>query len=99
MKKYFFEAERHQSEKPTEKHHIFTAAARITVYADTLQQAEALAREQLLRAYFGTGILLGAMHCTGTAEPAVDWSYGYADNRRPGTPEAMEDLIAQSVIR
>lgn len=99
MKKYFFEAKKLQWEKPLEPKHIFSATAKTWVIAADPDQALTLAREQLDREYYGTGVLLGDIVPTGEADLPVDWSYGYDDARRSGRTAQIGDLVGGNVIR
>ena len=47
MKKYFFEADRKQWEKPTEPKYLFCAAARTWAIAETEEEARTIALRKL----------------------------------------------------
>lgn len=88
MKKYFFEVDKLQLEKPTEPMYMFCAPARAWVVAASEDEARALAAEKLRREYYGSGTLTGKeLRLTKAVELAVDWSYGYGDERLTGTAE------------
>ena len=92
MKKYYFEANKKQLEKPTEPLYVFCAPARVWAVAETEEEARAAAAEKLNAKYHGTGVLLGELRLTKTADPAVDWNYGTGDGRLPGTAEEKAAL-------
>ena len=92
MKKYIFEAAKKQWEKPTEPKYVFCPEARIPVFAESEAEAEALAAAKLREVYLGTGFLTGALRLAETAETAVDWNYGYGDERGVGTKEEQAAL-------
>ena len=88
MKKYFFEVDKKQLEKPTEPLYVFCAPARVWAIADSEEEARAAALEKLRAKYHGTGTLLGRdLRLTKVTDAAVDWNYGYGDERRDGTAE------------
>lgn len=98
MKKFYFEADKKQWEKPTEPKYMFCAAARTWAIAETEEEARAIALEKLAAKYHGTGALLDDTHLrlTKTAELPQDWSYGYGDDRGTGTAEEKAALIADN---
>lgn len=88
MKKYFFEVGKLQLEKPTEPNYMFCAPARTWVFAASEDEARVLAAEKLRGRYHGVGTLLGQdLRLTKTVDLAVDWNYGYGDERLTGTAE------------
>ena len=88
MKKFFFEVDKKQLEKPTEPSYLFCAPARVWAAAETEEEARALAAEKLRAKYHGSGTLLGCdLRLTKAADAAVDWSYGYGEDRKAGSPE------------
>lgn len=88
MKKYFFEADKKQLEKPTEPMYVFCAPARVWVLADSEEEARAAALEKFRAEYLGTGTLIGQkLRLTKVADAVTDWSYGYGDECRAGTDE------------
>lgn len=99
MKKYFFEAQKKQLEKPTEPLYVSCAKAVCIVYAENETEAAALAEQKLRAKYHGTGAVLGKPVLTKTAELPADWNYGYGDARRAGTKADQEALLADYVIR
>ncbi len=99
MKKYFFEAEKIQWEKPNEPKHVCSAAAMTAVIAASEAEAQTLAEAKLEREYYGTGCLLGPVKLTGCAELPADWSYGYGAERRSGPTAQIGDLVGKNVIR
>lgn len=99
MKKYYFEADKKQWEKPTEPKYMFCATAKVVVTAETQAAAKKLAKEKLREKYHGTGVLLGEPRLTKTAELPVDWSYGYGDERRAGNARDRKALARDSAIR
>ena len=96
MKKYYFEANKKQLEKPTEPLYVFCAPARVWAVAETEEEARAAAAEKLNAKYHGTGALLDDEHLrlTKSADLPVDWSYGYGEDRGTGTAEEKAALWA-----
>ena len=94
MKKFTFEANKKQWEKPTELSQKHVAAARVTVCADTKAQALKLAKEELRRKYLGSGTILGEIRFVESTDLAVDWNYGYGDQRGKGTAKDKAALLA-----
>ncbi len=94
MKKYFFEATKKQWEKPTEPKQYLCATAKVTVLAENDEQALELAKAKLREKYLGTGTILGEVRPAGCAELAIDWNYGYGDERKAGTPEVRAAVSA-----
>ena len=94
MKKYIFETDKTQWEKPTEPKYVFCAPAQVTVCAETETEAKALAEGKLRQQYAGTGFLLGSVRLAQVIDMPVDWSYGYGDDRSSGTEEDREALLA-----
>lgn len=94
MKKYYFEADKKQWEKPTEPNYIFCTTAKTWAIADSEEAARAIALEKLAANYAGSGTLLDEpnLRLTKTAELPTDWNYGYGDERGTGTPEEREAL-------
>ena len=93
MKKYFFEVDKKQLEKPTEPKYVFCAPARVWAVAEDEDAARAAALEKLRAKYHGTGTLLGCdLRLTKAVEEAVDWNYGYGDGRLDGTAEEKAAL-------
>ena len=99
MKKYFYEAQKKQLEKPTEPLYVYCAKARCYVYAESEAEAEVLAAKKLDEKYHGSGVVLGKPVLTKTAERPVDWSYGYGDDRKSGDTASIGDLVGNHVIR
>lgn len=87
MKKFFFEADKKQWEKPTEPKYVFCAPARVWAVAENEAEARALALDKLNAKYRGTGTLIDDEHLrlTKSADLPVDWSYGYGEARRAGS--------------
>lgn len=98
MKKYFFEADKKQWEKPTEPKYVFCAPAKVWAVAETEEEARAIALEKLAAKYHGTGTLLDEprLRLTKSAELPVDWSYGYGGGRGAGTAEEKAALYADN---
>ena len=94
MKKFTFEANKKQWEKPTELSQKYVAPARVSVCAETKAQALKLAKEELRKHYLGSGTILGEVRLVGTADLAVDWNYGYGDKRGKGTAKDKAALYA-----
>ncbi|MBR6952173.1 MAG: hypothetical protein IKH56_10680 [Oscillospiraceae bacterium] len=92
MKKYVYEANRTQWEKPNEPKSVFNRTATTTVIAENEKEAEALACRNLRSKYHGTGIILSDMKKVAEFELAVDWNYGYGDERGTGSAEEKEAL-------
>lgn len=88
MKKYFFELDKKQLEKPTEPKYVFCAPARVWAEAETEEEARAIALEKLGAKYHGTGVYLGRdLRLTKAVDRPVDWSYGYGEDRTAGSAE------------
>ena len=88
MKKYFFELDKKQLEKPTEPMYVFCAPARVWAMAESEEEARALALEKLNAKYHASGVYLGKdLRLTKAAELPVDWNYGYGDERLAGSEE------------
>ena len=86
MKKYYFEVDKKQLEKPTEPRALFCAPARVWVWAEDERRARAAAEEKLRARYLGTGTLTGReLRLILAADEPADWSYGYGENRASGT--------------
>jgi len=96
MKNYHFTAEKKQWEKPTEPKAVFCPPARVTVAAETEEEARSLAAEKLREHYLGTGILLGEVKLAGCTDPAIDWNYGYGDDRGSGCAKCQAKLRAEN---
>ncbi len=99
MKKYFYEAQKKQLEKPTEPLYVSCAKAVCFVCAESEAEAAVLAEQKLRAKYHGTGVVLGKPVLTKTAELPTDWNYGYGDARKAGTKADQEALLADYVIR
>ena len=99
MKRYVYEADRKQWEKPTEPKYICCATAKAVVIAETEEEAKALAEKKLHDKYYQTGILLGEARKLREDELPVDWSYGYGDERKSGLTKDLGDLVGNHVIR
>ena len=96
MKKYIYEANRRQLNRPTEPLHIFCPAARTAVYAETEEEALALAKQKLRKQYLGSGILLGEVRLVKSVDLAIDWNYGYGEGRGTGSAEDKAALYADN---
>ena len=96
MKNYHFTAEKKQWEKPTEPKYVFCPPAAVTVTAETEEEARALAEAMLREEYYGTGVLLGQVKLSGITELAVDWNYGYGDDRGSGCAKCQARLRAEN---
>ena len=99
MKKYFFEAQKKQLEKPTEPLYVSCTSAKCWVVAETEAEAVELAGKKFRDMYHGTGVVLGKPVLTKATEPAIDWNYGYGDDRKCGDTAAKAELRANNVIR
>ncbi len=99
MKRYYFEADKKQWEKPTEPKYLFCATAKTAVYAEDEEEARVLAAEKLRSQYHGTGTLLGEIRLMDIESLPVDWSYGYGDERKSGDTASIADRIGNHVIR
>ncbi len=103
MKKYFYEAQKKQLEKPTEPLYVSCAKAVCFVCAESEAEAAVLAEKKLRAKYHGAGVVLGKPVLTKTAELPTDWNYGYGDARKAGTKAGtkadQEALLADYVIR
>lgn len=92
MKKYYFEADRKQWEKPDQPSYMFCATAKTWAVAETEEEARAIALKKLSANYYGSGILLDDLQLTKTADLPTDWNYGYGEGRGTGTPEERAAL-------
>lgn len=99
MKKYFFEAQKKQLEKPTESHYVSCAPAKCWVMAASQEEAYAKAEKEFEAMFYGTGVKVGKPVLTKAADPAIDWNYGYGDQRKAGDDAARSELIRNHVIR
>jgi hypothetical protein len=99
MKKYFYEAQKKQLEKPTEPLYVNCAKAVCYVLAENEAEAAVLAEKKLHAKYDGSGVVLGKAVLTKVAELPVDWSYGYGDERKSGETATLGDLVGKNVIR
>ncbi len=99
MKKYYYEAQKKQLEKPTEPNYLYCSTAKCWVIAENEAEAAVLAEQKLHEAYYGSGTVLGKPVLTKSAELPVDWSYGYGDERKSGDTASIGDLVGSSVIR
>lgn len=99
MKKYFYEAQKKQLEKPTEPLYVSCAKARCWVVAENEDEAAVLASAKLHGQYDSAGTVLGRPVLTKCVELPVDWSYGYGEARRSGGTDAIGDLVGNDVIR
>jgi hypothetical protein len=99
MKKYFYEAAKNQWEKPTEPRYMFCATAKVTVYADSEEEAKAKAEAKLREEYLGSGVILGPVKLMDIESLPTDWSYGYGDSRKSGSTADIGDLVGDNVIR
>ncbi|MCD7749140.1 MAG: hypothetical protein LUH42_03705 [Oscillospiraceae bacterium] len=99
MKKYIYEAAKTQREKPTEPNYLFCAPAQTAVVAANEAEAKALAEKSFRDEFHGTGVLLGEAKLVASYDLAVDWSYGYDDQRRSGPTGGIGDLVGNNVIR
>ena len=99
MKKYYFEAQKKQLEKPTEPSYVYCAPAKCFVLAESEAEAAVLAEKKLGEQYYGSGFVLGKPVLTKCVELPVDWSYGYGDERKSGDTASIGDLVGNNVIR
>lgn len=101
MKKYFFEADKKQWEKPTEPKYVFCAPARVWAVAETEEEARAIALRKLADKFDESGVILDEpnLRLTKTTELPIDWSYGYGDGRGTGTPEERAELISACTMK
>lgn len=99
MKAYYYQANRKQLEKPTEPLYVSCDAARCKVIAATEAEAAELAAKKLHERFDGTGVVLGQLVLTKSAELPIDWSYGYGDERRSGCTACIGDLVGANRIR
>ena len=87
MIKYVYEASKRQWEKPTEPKYRFCAPATVTVLAENETEAIEKADKALTEQYLGTGVILQDLHLVQTLPLAVDWNYGYGEDRGTGSAE------------
>ena len=99
MKKYYFEAQKKQLEKPTEPSYVYCAAAKCLVLAENEAEAAAMAEKKLAEKYYGTGVVLGKPVLAKCVELPADWSYGYGDGIKSGDTASIGDLVGNNVIR
>lgn len=99
MKKYYFNAQKKQLEKPTEPLYVNCAPATCWVIAENEAEALELAEKKFRAKYHGSGTVLGKPVMTKCVELPVDWSYGYGDERRSGSTDEIGDLVGNNVIR
>lgn len=99
MKKFIYEAAKKQLEKPTEPKYIFCSTSKVTVYAETEQEAKALAEAKLHKVNDATGVVITEAKLVGSYDLPVDWSYGYGDERKSGNTAEIGDLVGNHVIR
>ena len=99
MKKFYYEAQKKQLEKPTEAAYVSCATAKTWVVAETEAEAAVLAAKKLHEKFDGSGVVLGAVVLTKSADLPVDWSYGYGDERKSGCTCSIGDLCGNYVIR
>ena len=92
MKKYFYQAQKKQLEKPTEPLYVYCAPAICWVIAENEDEAAELAAKKLHEKYDGTGVVLGTPVLTKTTDLPIDWSYGYGDARKSGAMTEAETL-------
>lgn len=91
MKKYFFEVDKKQLEKPTEPKYVFCAPARVWSMAESEEEARAEALRKLREKYHATGTLLGSdLWLTKEAEIPSGWNY----DGKAGTAEDRDALWA-----
>lgn len=95
MKKYVFEAAKKQLEKPTEPKYVFCPFAQVTVLADSDEEALEKADKKLREEFHATGFLLGETRLLESYDLAVDWNYGYGEEKGTGTPAERAALIAE----
>ena len=92
MKKYIYEADRTQWEKPNVPKSVFNRPASVTVTAENEKEAEALACRALRYRYHGTGVILSGLKKVAEVGLAVDWNYGYGEESGSGSAEDREAL-------
>mgnify|MGYP007069911077 CR=1 FL=1 len=96
MKKYIYEANKKQWEKPTEPKYVFCPPAQVTVYAENGAEADEKAALQFRDMYQSAGVILGDIRQVAAYDLPVDWNYGYGDARGTGTPEDKAALYADN---
>ena len=98
MKKYFFEADRKQWEKPTEPKYLFCAPAKTWAIAETEEEARIVALRNLRDVYHATGLLVDDSHLrmTKAVDLPTDWNYGYGAGRKTGSAADREALIREN---
>ena len=98
MKKYFFEADRKQWEKPTEPKYLFCASAKTWAVAQTEEEARSIALKTIRNKNHATGMLVDDCHLrlTKVSELPTDWNYGYGDSRGTGSAADREALIREN---
>ena len=101
MKKYFFEADKKQWEKPTEQKYVFCAPARVWVVAGSEEEARAAALAELAARFGGSGTLVDDEHLrlTMAVDLAEDWNYGYGDERGSGGEDDRAALLDSNLGR
>ncbi len=99
MKRYYFEADRKQWEKPTEPDYLFCTTAKTDVYADNEEEARMLAEVKLHSFYDDSGILLDNIRLVDIFDVPADWSYGYGEEYQSGPTAGITDTIGRDIIR
>ena len=84
MKEYVFEAAKKQLDRTTQPKYVFCPDARITVFAETEEEAAGLAEQELRQKFLGTGFLTGKLRLAQVIDLPLDWNYGYGDGRGIG---------------
>lgn len=100
MKTFYFEAEKTLLDKAYQNYacdHVMPARAR--VFAADEASALEMAEKKLHDKYDGTGVILGEVHLARHYDTAIDWSYGYGDERITGDSERIPDLEGSAKIR
>lgn len=99
MKKYIFEADKKQLEKPTEPKYMFCHTAQALVCAETEEEAKKLAEAKLCKENCGTGIVWSEVRLVASYDLPIDWSYGYCCERQSGPFESIKNPCGNNVIR
>ena len=97
MKKYFFEADRKQWEKPTEPKYVFCPPVSVIVCAESETEALELADQTLTEEFFGTGALVGTPRLVKSVDLPSDWNYGYGEDRGTGSAEDRAVLLRNNL--
>ncbi len=75
MKKYVFEATKKQRKEAADPKYVFCETAKVTAFANSEEEAKALAEAQLGKDYYGSDIIIGEPRLFRVSELPIDWCY------------------------